>query len=154
MPVKKYRKSKASSSRLLPKILILAGIVVMVVVVFLVKNMSSKPAMPVEVSPEAQFDQYLKEGRPTFVFFHSTNCHSCIVMMGTVYQVYPEFEDSISLVDVDVYDPQNQNLLRRVGINSIPTLFFIDRKGQGKISIGVMEVDQLRQELQILKETP
>lgn len=154
MPVKKHTKPKASQSGFLLKLLILAGIIVIVIVVFLVKIQPKKAEVTVDESPEVQFDQYLKEGKPTFVFFHSTNCYSCIMMMDTVDQVYPEFNDSVSLVDVNVYDPQNENLLKRVGINSIPTLVFIDRQGQGKVFIGVMEADQLRQQLQLLKETP
>jgi len=75
-------------------------------------------------------------------------------MMATVAQVYPEFKDNLALVDVDVYDSQNANLLRRARINSIPTLVFIDRKGQVKVSIGVMQADQLRTQLRILQETP
>jgi thiol-disulfide isomerase/thioredoxin len=152
MPIKNNPKQNG----LLPKILIFAGIVVLVLVVFFVKNQpsQSQSAVPADQSLEAQFDGYLKEGKPTFAFFHSTNCHSCIVMMDTVAQVYPEFKDGVALVDVDVYDDQNGNLLRRAGINSIPTLVFIDRKGQGKVTIGVIEADQLRQQLQILKGTP
>ena len=147
-------KNNPKQNGLLPTILILAGIVVLVAVLFFVKNQPSKSTVPVNESTEAQFDRYMKEGKPTFAFFHSTNCHSCIVMMDTVAQVYPEFKDGVALVDVDVYDSQNENLLRRAGINSIPTLVFIDRKGQGKVSIGVIEADQLRQQLQILKGTP
>lgn len=150
MPTKKNPKQNG----LLPKILILVGIVVLIVVLFIVKSQSSKSAVPVNESAEAQIDRYLEEGKPTFAFFHSTNCHSCIVMMDTVAQVYPEFKDGVALVDVNVYDPENENLLQRAGINSIPTLVFIDRDGQGKVNIGVMEADQLRQQLQILKGTP
>lgn len=147
-------KNNPKQNGLLPTILILAGIVVLVAVLFFVKNQPSKSVVPVNESTEAQFDRYMKEGKPTFAFFHSTNCHSCIVMMDTVAQVYQEFKEGVALVDVDVYDSQNENLLRRAGINSIPTLVFIDRKGQGKVSIGVIEADQLRQQLQILKGTP
>ncbi|MBE3144961.1 MAG: thioredoxin family protein [Planctomycetes bacterium] len=147
-------KTNPKQTGLLPKILILAGIVVLVVVMYLVKNQPSKSILPADKAPESQFDRYLKEGRPTLAFFHSTNCHSCIVMMDTVALVYPEFKDGVALVDVDVYNSQNENLLRRVGINYIPTLVFIDRKGQVKVSIGVMEAYQLRTQLRILQETP
>jgi thiol:disulfide interchange protein len=154
IPVKKTSKSSLKRTGLSPKILILAGIVILVAVVFLFKNQPSKTAVTVDELPEAQLDHYLKEGKPTFAFFHSTDCHSCIVMMDTVNQVYPKFKDGVALVDVNVYEPQNENLLRRMGINSIPTLVFIDRKGQGKVAIGVMDVEQLRQQLTTLQESP
>lgn len=150
MPIKKNLKQNG----VLLKILILAGVFVLVVVVFLIKNQPSKTVAPVDESPQAQLDRHLKEEKPIFVFFHSTTCQTCVVMMDTVAQVYPEFTGDVELVDVDVYDPQNKDLLEVAGINSIPTLVFINRKGQGTVSVGAMEADRLRQQLNILKETP
>lgn len=154
MPARGPAKSKPSQTGLLPKVLILAGIVVLVVVVFLIKNQPSMSDSPVDESLQAQFDRYLQERKPILAFFHSTNCHSCIVMMDTVARVYPEFNTEVGLVDVKVYDLQNEGFVRRERISSIPTLVFIDRNGQRKISIGILEADQLRQRLQTLKETP
>ena len=153
MPNKGKQKRQPKKTGLAPSIIVLVGIVIFVLIVFLAKNPTLDSAAPSNGSPESQFDQYLKEGKPTFAFFHSTTCQSCIVMMDIVNQVYPEFKDDIALVDVNVFDPQNENLLQRAGINSIPTLVFIDRKGQGTVSIGVMEADKLRQELEALKES-
>ncbi len=154
MPAKGPVKSKPSQTGLLPKVLILAGVVVLVIAVYLVKNQPSMADVPADESLQVQFDRYLQERKPILAFFHSTNCHSCIVMMNTVAQVYPEFKTEVGLVDVKVYDLQNEDFVRRERISSIPTLVFIDRNGQRKISIGVLEPDQLRQRLQALKETP
>lgn len=150
MPTKKNPKENG----FLPTILILGGIVLIVAVLFWVKNQPSQSAAPTGESPEVQMDRYLKDGKPIFAFFHSTDCHSCIVMMETVDQVYPEFEEDVALLDVNVYDTQNENLLRRARINSIPTLVFIDRNGEGQVSIGVIEAGALRQQLTALKEMP
>jgi hypothetical protein len=73
-------------------------------------------------------------------------------MMETVSKVYPEFEDQIALVDVDVYDKNNANLLRKAQITGIPTQVFINKKGDGKVSIGVMESEELRMQLSSLLE--
>ncbi len=54
-------------------------------------------------------------------------------MMETVEQVYPEFGDSVTLVDVNVYDEQNTQLLSDVGLQFIPTLIFYDRSGQDQV---------------------
>jgi thiol-disulfide isomerase/thioredoxin len=144
---------KPKSARLFPRLLILVGLVALVTSIFLIKNQSSRIVAPVTESPEAQFDRYMEEQKPIFAFFHSTNCQSCIDMMEIVAEDYPEFEGSVEIIDVDVYDSRNDNLLRRAGIRSIPTLIFFNRQGQGRASIGVMEADQLRQELSILKES-
>lgn len=152
MSTKKHSKSHSVQSGLLPKILILVGIVIMVAVVFLLKN---KPEPAPEVTakaPEAQLDWYLENKQPVFVFFHSTTCQTCIDMMAVVDQVYPEFKGQVGIVDVDVYAAWNQDLLRRAQITNIPTQVFVDGQGMGKTMIGGMQPDELRVQLQALAE--
>jgi hypothetical protein len=64
MPVKKTSKSSLKQTGPLPKLLILAGIVILVAIVFLFKNQPSKNAVTVDELPETQLDSYLKEGSP------------------------------------------------------------------------------------------
>jgi thiol-disulfide isomerase/thioredoxin len=112
---------------------------------------TSVPSVPAAVeSPEVILDRALAAKQPTLAFFHSLTCDSCVEMTAIVEQVYPEFKDSIALVDVNVYDNRNQSLLQRAGIRAIPTLVFIDSAGQGQMFMGVMEAAQLRQTLQTL----
>jgi thioredoxin-related protein len=54
------------------------------------------------------------------------------------------------LIDVDVYDQRNQNILRREGLQSIPTLVFYDAQGHRQLHIGVMPPDKFRNTLQKL----
>lgn len=136
----------------LPKLMILLGIGILVIVIFMLKSQQEKPAVSLSTAPrinetvEEQFDRYVEEGKPVFAFFHSYNCQSCLDMMETVSQVYPAFEDQIALVDVDVYDEANQNLLQRAGIYSIPTQIFIDITGEGMVTIGAMTKEELTQQ--------
>jgi len=151
-PINSHKKNNNNRSPW-PKILILAGIALVVAVIFIVKNQSDELLeTTTNQTAEALLDQYMSEGKPTFIFFHSNNCQSCIDMIAIVDQVYPEFEDKISLVDVNVYDPANQDLLRRAKIYSIPTQVFIDRAGQGKVAMGVMSPEDLRTQLLALAE--
>lgn len=106
-------------------------------------------AQPDEL-PEAQLEHLLTAGRPTLAFFHSNNCVQCIKMMGVVEQVYPEFDDSVALVDVNVYDNRNASLLQRARIQAIPTQIFFDRTGQGMVVMGAMTPDQFRERMQAL----
>ena len=101
-------------------------------------------------TPEEQVDHYLEVGQAVFVFFHSDNCQSCIDMMGIVDEIYPEFQEVLPIVDVNVYDPLNQNLLRWAGVTGIPTQLFLAADGSGKIAVGVMNPDQLREQLSLL----
>jgi thiol:disulfide interchange protein len=150
LPPKYIIKTKRKKNDQLPKILILAGIVIIALAIFLIKNQSDKNLVTENESPEAQFDRYLQEEKPVFIFFHSNNCESCIEMMATVDQVYPTYENEVALVDVNVYDPINEKFLQRAGINTIPTQVFVDSSGEGKMTIGVMTGDQLAQQLDIL----
>ena len=112
----------------------------------------ASPAMS-GLSPEAQFDQLLADGKPFLAFFHSNTCEQCIRMVETVNAAYPDYAGSVALVDVDVYDIRNDSLLQRAGIRIIPTLIFIDRNGEGRGFAGVMEAPALRRALQGLAES-
>jgi thiol:disulfide interchange protein len=98
-------------------------------------------------SPEEQLDRLLADGQPVLAFFHSMTCVPCIQMDGIVKEVYPDFQERVSLVDVNVYDKANQNLLRRANLRVIPTLIFIDRNGEARGYTGVMPADALRAQL-------
>ncbi len=152
MPGKSTSKLMMKYGRFLPTILIIGGLILLVVVVFLLKNQPAKVEAPVDQLPEAQLDWYLENHQPVFVFFHSTTCKTCTDMMVTVDQVYPEFKDQVGLVDVNVYQSWNEQLLRRAQITNIPTQVFINEKGEGKTMIGGMQPDDLRAELQALAE--
>jgi thiol:disulfide interchange protein len=106
-------------------------------------------AVPSEL-PEAQLERLLTAGKPTLAFFHSNNCVQCIKMMEVVEQVYPEFDDSVALVDVNVYDKANGRLLQRAQIRAIPTQIFFDRTGQGSVIMGAMTPDQFREQMRTL----
>jgi len=98
-------------------------------------------------SPAEQYKSAIANGKPTLVFFHSNTCKSCLQMIDTVNEVYPEFFHQIVLIDVDVYDPQNEDLIYRVGISFIPTLVFYNQTGVSLFSIGVISSEELRQKL-------
>jgi len=154
MTAKKRSRSRSKPAGLLPKILIISGIVILIAAVFLLKNQPAKTEAPIDNLPETQLDRYLENHQPVFVFFHSTTCQTCIDMMGVVDQIYPEFKVQVGLVDVNVYQTWNEGLLRRAQITNIPTQVFINEKGGRKTVIGGMQPNDLRAELQILAGGP
>ena len=149
MPKKHHRKPSK-----LPRLLAIGGIALLVIAILALKESPQEAASTADPNEpaEAQLDRALQDGQPTLAFFHSDNCQQCIVMMETVAQVYPEFAGSIALVDVNVYDEGNQALLQRVRLQYIPTLIFYNHNGQGQVSVGVMEAEQLRQTLATLAD--
>jgi len=153
------KKKRSKKTNNLPRILIVVGLLALVAVVLLLKpdktpaqTATPQSAVRTSVIPAVQLQNALTEKHPTLAFFHSNNCHQCQVMMETVAQVYPEFDDSITLVDINVYDQRNAQLLKEFKIQYIPTLIFCDRAGQKQVSVGVMEAEKLRQTLATLTE--
>lgn len=140
MPPTKHSRRKRHTSKNPPTIFILAGIALLLVAVFVFKNDENPSASA--SSLESQLDQALADKRPTFVFLHSLDCIPCKEMMSVVADVYPDFQDSIALIDVDVYDQSNNNILRRERLQSIPTLVFYNAQGARQVFIGAMPADQ------------
>ena len=145
------RRKKQPKAMRLPQVLILGGILLLVLLVLALKDSSQPEAVSSSGElPQAQLDAALQAGKPTLAFFHSNNCEQCIIMVKTVAQVFPEFSNSVTLVDIDVYDPNNQALLKRVGLQYIPTLVFYDQQGQDETVVGVLAADALRERLNAL----
>lgn len=137
----------------IPAVLIIAAILILASVVLILKNNSKSAVKPANELPETQFDLALNEKDPIFIFFHSNNCALCIEMIKNVDEVIPEFRNSVTLVDVNVYDEKNSHFLTRFGVQVIPTLVFINRNGDGKKAVGVLSPSQLRDQLILLAKT-
>ena len=151
----KRTKSKKKQNHLqIPIVLVVLALVAVVLLLKPDKTpaQTATPQSAVSTSdiPAVQLQNALAQKHPTLAFFHSNNCHQCQVMMETVAQVYPEFNNSITLVDINVYDKRNESLLRQVGLQYIPTLIFYNRAGKEQVSVGVMEAEKLRQTLAAL----
>jgi thiol:disulfide interchange protein len=149
--VPKRQPHKASK---LPQILAIAGLVIVVLAIFLIKGklQVAQPTVDPNASAEVQLDQALANHRPTLAFYHSNNCKQCLIMIDTVNQVYPDFSTSVALIDINVYDSNNRSLLQRVGLQFIPTIIFYDRAGQAETRAGVMEAEELHQTLSVLAQ--
>jgi thioredoxin-like negative regulator of GroEL len=140
MPRGEHGRRKRHTSKNPPTILILAGIVLLLVAVFVFRNGDNTSATASAL--EAQLDQALVNNRPTLVFLHSLDCIPCKAMMQTVADVYPGYQDSIVLIDVDIYDQRNANIVRRERLQSIPTLVFYSAQGARQVFIGAMPAEQ------------
>lgn len=141
---------ESNQNQNIAKWLVLLGVIVLVGVVLLLKqqkNTSTQTQASGSQAAEAQLMSALDEGQPTFGFFHTDNCDSCIQMMEVVAEVFPEYAEEVVLVDVNVYDPVNQSLLRQAQIRVIPTLIFYDPRGATETVFGVIQPDQLRAQL-------
>lgn len=147
MSKKNLQNKKHKSNSKIPLIIVITSLFVVVAIILLIKSGTTEDQPTGSSNAEATLEQLLSEGKPTFVFYHSTDCNTCKIMMATVAEIYPEFQESVALVDVNVYDSINQNLLQKAQIHSIPTQVFIDSEGNSSVIIGVMEPEVFRQYL-------
>ncbi len=122
--------------------LILAGLALLLIAIFVLKRSTDSSASA--VSLESQLDQALAAKRPTVVFLHSLNCIPCKTMMKTVADVYPDYQDSVLLIDVDISDQRNSDIIQRERLQSIPTVVFYDVRGIRQVFIGAMPSEQFR----------
>ena len=139
---KKSRVSRSKRRSTSETLLILVGLLLIAVVILILKPGTASPTKG--ALPEEERANALAAGNPTLIFLHSLDCVPCKEMMAIVAQVYPEFDNKVILVDVDVYADENVNLLRYEMVRAIPTLVFYDRSGQRRVYVGVMEAAQLR----------
>jgi thioredoxin-like negative regulator of GroEL len=96
------------------------------------------------LKPADQLQEALAVNKPALVFMHSTSCQSCIDMTAVVNQVYPEFAERVTLVDVDVYDEANGPLMQVLKLQYIPTVVVFDSEGKATQNVGVMKPDAFR----------
>ena len=159
-PSRRQPNPAGASGARLPQILLLAGVLFVAVLILLTKHLAETTpraappagggAPPAEL-PEEQLRSALAARQPTLAFFHSRTCAACKEMTAIVYQVYPEFAGSITLVDVDVFDEHNERLMDSAGIRAIPTVIFFDRNGAAQERLGVVKAAELRRILNDLQ---
>ena len=93
-----------------------------------------------KVIHEKEFDEEIKEGLVLVDFFASW-CGPCRMMSMILEEVEEELKDKVKIVKVDV--DEDENLARRFGIMSIPTLLlYTDGKLYEKHT-GVWQKDTL-----------
>jgi thiol-disulfide isomerase/thioredoxin len=149
-------KRRRNKNKRTARLFVLSGILILAfAVVFLKEKPQNVPVLPTSSLPaETQLDQALQAGLPVLAFFHSNTCDTCIRMMDIVARVYPQYEEAVVLVDVNVYDEQNEPLMRRVRLQYIPTQIFYDRSGAAETRVGVMVAAELSSKLDELAGGP
>jgi thioredoxin-like negative regulator of GroEL len=131
-------------------IAITLGVILFVILVALLKNTAQERAW---LNLEPATDRaaaYRAAGQPLVVYFHSPDCSSCAQVQDALDLVYPEFKDTVALLDVDVTSRRERAFVDASGVKITPTLLFIDSSGAEKLFAGEIENDVLRVELSTL----
>lgn len=88
---------------------------------------------------QSDFENEIKEG-VVLVDFFATWCGPCRMMGAILEEVDKEIEGKAKIVKIDV--DQNQDLARRFGVMSIPTLILFKNGQMVQKSVGVMQKNQ------------
>ena len=88
---------------------------------------------------QKDFENEIKEG-VVLVDFFATWCGPCRMMGAILEEVDREIEGKAKIVKIDV--DQNQDLARRFGVMSIPTLILFKNGQMVQKSVGVMQKNQ------------
>jgi len=135
--------------------LAVAGIIIAVALVLVLKGILTEAdnGMKGGLLPDAQLKAAMEAHQPALALFHSTTCIPCKEMEAIVNQVKPDFQKKVVFVDVNVYDDDNLPLVREARIRTIPTTMLFNAKGKVRTYYGVINAQQLREEVdQVLAE--
>lgn len=94
----------------------------------------------------SDFNQLIKDEKPTLVDFYATWCGPCQMQAPILEQVKNKLGDKVNIIKIDV--DKNQELAGVYNVRSIPTLFIFkggENKWRGQ---GLHQADQLEAKLQ------
>ncbi|MDZ4178001.1 MAG: thioredoxin family protein [Coriobacteriia bacterium] len=112
------------------------------------------PATSQGPDPVAAYADALAAGRPIYVLFHSSSCPSCIEITQYSVDARPDYEGSVTFVDVLTDDPRARPLFSEFNFQYIPTLFFLAPDGSViEQHTGPLAEEDLRQTLDGLAAT-
>lgn len=72
-------------------------------------------------------DEKLKEGKPLIVDIGSDNCVPCKMIQPVLKEIEKDYKDSLNVIILNVNE--NLEIVKELGVMSIPTQFFYDKKG-------------------------
>ncbi len=97
---------------------------------------------------EAEFEEEIKEGL-VLVDFFATWCGPCRMMAMILDEIEEAVSDKVKIVKVDV--DEDENLARKFGIMSIPTLILFENGKLYKKHVGIWQKEDLQELIESFK---
>ncbi len=73
-----------------------------------------------------------KAAKPQIIKFTSSMCLDCQEMNKLMKEVYPQYKDKVTLVEIPVQDGKafTEEQIKKYNITLVPTMIFLDSNGQ------------------------
>jgi thiol:disulfide interchange protein len=87
-----------------------------------------------------------ESGRPQVIKFSSAMCLDCQTMNKVFKEIFPKYEDKITLTEIQVQDNNsfNQEQIKKYNVTLVPTIILINSQGkQVKRLEGAVEKDKM-----------
>jgi thiol-disulfide isomerase/thioredoxin len=84
-------------------------------------------------------------GKPVIMLFHLPTCGYCIDMMPEWDKFQDEYQNNPDITVVKVNGANDQNLTKKYGVNSFPTVILVKDDGTEKIYEGARTAEGLKQ---------
>ncbi|MCI0468448.1 MAG: thioredoxin family protein [Nitrospirae bacterium] len=77
---------------------------------------------------EGQIERAKKKGKVVLVQIGADSCTPCVEMKAILQRVREDYTEKIIIIDVNA--EREKALIERLGISTIPTQIFLDKKGE------------------------
>lgn len=73
-----------------------------------------------------------KAAKPQIIKFTSSMCLDCQEMNKLMKEVYPQYQDKVTLVEIPVQDGKafTEEQIKKYNVTLVPTMIFLDSNGQ------------------------
>lgn len=101
--------------------------------------------------PEERIRDLVSSKKPFLIDFYADWCPPCIAMKPVLEKLEKKYKGRVEIVRVDVDAPENNSLVIKYKIMSIPTFIFINSKGEvSKVIIGYRDMEVMENEFRKL----
>jgi thioredoxin 1 len=96
-----------------------------------------------------EFEEAIQKGKIVIADFYADWCGPCQVQLPILEDLSKNLEEKVDIIKINV--DQQQELARRFGVRSIPTLVFFQNQNAVETSVGLLSKDELQRKISALE---
>jgi len=99
----------------------------------------------------ASIDTIGRNSKPTIIDFWAPWCENCRYMAPTLFQIEETYKDKVNFIMVNGDDPENWQLIEKLGVDAIPHLALVEADGTVDTAlIGTVPKEWLSKDIDVL----